>query len=120
MSLATMSSVDGGISVLGSATAASMIVPQFSPVQPPRRSHAARPATTKTRKTVTEGKERRCMALNISPGGERCNLWTGGWADGRMGRWLERLAPRFQDSRSDLLEAHGPSQGRHHSRFASG
>jgi len=59
------------------------------------------------------------MALNISPGGERCNLRMGGWLMGGWA-WFERLAPRFRDGRNDLLEANGPSQDRHHSRFASG
>jgi len=48
MSLATMSSVDGGSRVGGSNTAASISVPHPSVVQPPWRSQAASATTART------------------------------------------------------------------------
>src|SRR5216117_2859070 len=103
MSVATMSSLEGGSSVPGSATAASMSTPQFAPVHPPRRSHEANTATTRTMKTGSWGEERRSMALNISPGGERSN--DVGRSDGLTAGRSE-VPPDVDDGICDFREAH--------------
>src|SRR5438874_5281876 len=107
MSLATMSSLEGGSSVPGSATAASMSVPQFAPVQPPRRSHPAGASATTTRMTSGEN-ERRSMALNISPGGERRNN-VGPW-DGRTVGRCQAFSQIVDNCCRDFSERCGPSE----------
>src|SRR5262249_25245171 len=103
MSLATMSSLDGGSSVAGSATAALTSVPQPGPVQPPRRSH---PTMVMTATSRDETGKRRSMALKISPRGERCN---GGRRDG---------LPPIRDNRCrDFLECGDPPEHRGERRF---
>src|SRR5579859_865646 len=90
MSLAVTSSLEGGSSVDGSDTAASISVPQPAPVQPPRRSQAE--SVVSVRSMKQEVKEHRGMALNISPAGERSNL------------------PGCSDRVYHLLERHGTPQ----------
>src|SRR5712675_961020 len=107
MSFATMSSLDGGSRVPGSATAASMRMPQFAPVQPPLRSHPASTATTRMQTMIGEV-ERRCMALNISPRRERCN--NGGRADGRTVGRCKTFPPMVDHRCRDVCERYGPSK----------
>src|SRR2546426_6920292 len=106
MSLATMSSVDGGNNVGGSTTAALINVPQPAVVQPPRRSQAPRVTTVKTMYRESEG--RRGMALNISPRAYRRNLL------------FQGLAPGSDDSGYDFFEGYGSSQNGRERRFPAG
>src|SRR5882672_5283735 len=101
-----MSSLEGGRSVAGSPMAALIRVPQFAPVQPPRRSQPASTAVTRTMKTVSGGAERRSMALNISPRSERCNV---GRSDGLTAGRSE-VTPGIDDGICDFFEAHGTFQ----------